>query len=572
MSERHSETVYGCALHGSRADHLTTDCWLINHLRSDHQLIALRPGEFPTAHFRCQPGCYLHGPNANHPTVNCRFLLRLVATHGRSSRRQSTQWEDTLSYEAQCIAGFGDNAPKLWGEQLAQETEDMEATRVCLEPAHALPPMAPVAKEEGAIDGSERQLSDQEHACAPNEGKSAAEQAQSGSKPLRGDQMSATYVEDFDYEADIYEMETVALSSMSKFSHEQLPAFKAAANRVMTNFRILLRYQKGHVPVDDAIDILNGFPTPETPYDLWHQSTMEEVKSAATIWLREKTGDPSVELDGESLLAFYLESLEKHFEPQRRRAKFLQYVRLKQGELSPMSYLQELQVLIPYMKSKYSEQAIAEKYIEGLNTNVRERIEDKYCFTDNSELYGMLNEIAEDAERVWMNLQLKAVIKDKPRKTPQVNKMATTPTVRLSKAESCVSSADTSRYCCSYHGANSTHDIKDCRVLHSRKMAARTSANASNCLVEQGQLMRAGMMLEKSVKPAKQHTPPASAANREKDRPTCEYCGRFGHSEAQCYVQYPDKAPATFRAPTKALQEVFEWNLKDLCRQQQQQE
>ncbi|GIL84968.1 hypothetical protein Vretifemale_13607, partial [Volvox reticuliferus] len=149
----------------------------------------------------------------------------------------------------------------------------------------------------------------------------------------------ASYQElDFDYDYSPYQMESTA--QMPKFTHEHLPAFRAAAHRAMSHLRGRFRYQRGQVPLEDAIDLLDGFPTPETPFYTWHKAFMRDAKDNATRWLRDKSGKPDAQLDGESMLEYYLERLDSHFEPQRRNAKLIQYSRLRQDDMSPTSYLQ----------------------------------------------------------------------------------------------------------------------------------------------------------------------------------------------------------------------------------------
>lgn len=44
------------------------------------------------------------------------------------------------------------------------------------------------------------------------------------------------------------------------------------------------------------------------------------------------------------------------------------------------------------------------------------------------------------------------------------------------------------------------------------------------------------------------------------------YCERPGHNEQQCFIQHPDKAPTSSKAPTRALNHLYEQNLERLQR------
>ncbi|GIL51022.1 hypothetical protein Vafri_6974, partial [Volvox africanus] len=93
----------------------------------------------------------------------------------------------------------------------------------------------------------------------------------------------------------------------------------------------------------------------------------------------------------------------------------------------------------------------------------------------------------------------------------------------------------TAKYYCSHHGANDTHDSKDCCMLHGSRSAASTSA-----VVEQPQRRPAPQ--DRGQRP-----PGYGAGGRARETLSCEYCGCAGHTEEQCYVAHPDKAPPNFR-------------------------
>ncbi|GIM10413.1 hypothetical protein Vretimale_14150 [Volvox reticuliferus] len=75
----------------------------------------------------------------------------LVATHGRSQRQQSTQWDDVLSLEAQRLAGLGAGETKLGDddEELVKAAVVVEKSRDMhhQETARVPPVMATIATQ-----------------------------------------------------------------------------------------------------------------------------------------------------------------------------------------------------------------------------------------------------------------------------------------------------------------------------------------------------------------------------------------------------------------------------------------
>ena len=356
-------------------------------------------------------------------------------------------------------------------------------------------------------------------------------------------------------------------ATMKSFSHEHFPAFQQAAARAMSMVRSHFRYQRGKVPVEEALDLICSFPTPETPYDTWHQLAMLTLVQDATDVCCESSSGAS--LDGETLLNYYMSLLKKHFEPQRCNAKLLEYARLAQGDLSPVMYLQQVRLLLPYVKRKYGEPVIADRYVNGLQPDVRERIMAKYCTIDSNDWYDQLDGIALDAERIWLNSQnLQAQLEDKaPRELKE-------PT-RLRAVREISNVKTVAKHHCSYHGSNSTHDSKDCRVINGQRSAASTSVERSEnslaIIIEQLKTALATDRTDKSTKSSPrieriQRNPGAAGGSRDRELPVCAYCEKPGHNERSCFIQHPDKAPSNFKAPTRALQHLYEQNLERLQR------
>ncbi|GIL47324.1 hypothetical protein Vafri_4172 [Volvox africanus] len=339
-------------------------------------------------------------------------------------------------------------------ERKLGEEEEGQSQDELLSEAKEYPTLQTESSEEEELSGS-----------VGKEPKARALQSDSvsASKPMSA-ASNPDSESDFDFDFD-FEM-GFPLPVMPTFSPKHFPAFKTVAIQAMQMMRLCFRFQEGKVPVEETIDLLSIFPEPNTTYDLWHQSIMKDLKKNAATWLREKTGIPSLELDGESLMTYYLEMLDEYFEPERRRMSLSEYARLKQGKLSPFLYYQKLQLMLPYIRTMYGGPEIAQRYVDGLNADVRERVVAKFRDVHSFELFHHLEEIAEYAQRIW----IQAANSDDSRLNARVSKTR--------KGEMRAQSAKTtSRYYCSHHGPNSSHDSRDCRVLHGKRTTASSSAD-----------------------------------------------------------------------------------------------
>ncbi|GIL55651.1 hypothetical protein Vafri_11203 [Volvox africanus] len=188
---------------------------------------------------------------------------------------------------------------------------------------------------------------------------------------------------------------------MRTFSHKHYASFRSAARRAMAAKRFRFRFRIGEVPVNEATDMLNNFPRSGSTFELWHITAMKNIEVDALKWLREMKSDPNAELDGESLLEFYLEKLKQHFEPQFCRASLQEFEHLQQGDLSPMMHLTRVQAMVPYVEHKYGRLFIAYQYLDSLNPEIRDRVDLKYCNVRREDLFNRLEEIAQFAECVW---------------------------------------------------------------------------------------------------------------------------------------------------------------------------
>lgn len=113
---------------------------------------------------------------------------------------------------------------------------------------------------------------------------------------------------------------------------------------------------------------------------------------------------------------------------------------------------------------------------------------------------------------------------------------------------------------------NSKHDIKDCLVIRGSKLAASISVDSPiNSLAElaTNRNDRRSPRIDQS-----QSIPWLQAAAGISISQYCSYCVKPGHNKRLGFIQHSDKAPAHFRAPTRALLHLFKENLARLqCKQ-----
>ncbi|EFJ41303.1 hypothetical protein VOLCADRAFT_107747 [Volvox carteri f. nagariensis] len=277
-------------------------------------------------------------------------------------------------------------------------------------------------------------------------------------------------------------------------------------------------------------------------------------------------------LEGRELL---VSKTEHGFAHQRKTAKVLEYLRTRQDNGSPQLYLQQIRELEPYIRDSYSSAVIAERYVEGLDPAVRERIRTKYELTPREGWHAQLNSIATDAETIWINLQQAQAERERHSSSDHASgsKQAITSErekrLRKQPSKSRDSGSGQSKFYCKHHGANSSHDSKDCRVLNGRPTGSSKSAAATGshqpdelaAMITAAVQSALGASRAAMVSTSEQQAPATKyaadqqrrqnrggggnvnnggASNRRPrmyDGPPCEYCGRYGHDEPNCRLR-----------------------------------
>lgn len=100
-----------------------------------------------------------------------------------------------------------------------------------------------------------------------------------------------------------------------------------------------------------------------------------------------------------------------------------------------------------YVSKTYYQQAIAERFADRLDEHVRERVLFRYE-EPNDLWFSMLEQIAGYAESIWMN------------------RLTNRTSSALQKMDVKGRRIRETKFHCSHHGPNSTHDSQDCLMLH----------------------------------------------------------------------------------------------------------
>ena len=111
------------------------------------------------------------------------------------------------------------------------------------------------------------------------------------------------------------------------------------------------------------------------------------------------------------------------------------------------------------------------------------------------------------------------------------------------------------KYYCDHHGANGSHDTRDCNVL--RHSGPSTSSRGST-VARRGALAAAQRSTPHSARwDEPRHAPSNHPIEHQSRQPYCEYCNGNDHYEDRCLIQHPSLAPPGWLPPRIALQNIF---------------
>ncbi|GIL80537.1 hypothetical protein Vretifemale_9646, partial [Volvox reticuliferus] len=190
-------------------------------------------------------------------------------------------------------------------------------------------------------------------------------------------------------------MQSSGPHNMPKFTYDEFPFFQQAVCKALVGLQNRKEYAKGHFPITHTLNILRTMPVPGSSFAAWHKEQLPTLEQDAEAWLAAK--DPTAKFDGEALMDFYVNKLEKQFEPEMISSKVSQYIPLRQTSSSPKSYLRQVRELVPYIKEHYPLSTIARRYVMRLEPRVRDHVLGKYGSVDNKLWYERLGEIADYA-------------------------------------------------------------------------------------------------------------------------------------------------------------------------------
>lgn len=162
------------------------------------------------------------------------------------------------------------------------------------------------------------------------------------------------------YDSDGMDEPTRRIILFPTFSHTELPTFQHEAIQTLQRQRHSWRMARGEFPVEDALDLINGFP-PGTGSVSWGQMPQRTFEEKA-CWN----------------ISYFISMLETYFALHQLRGKLLEYEKLSRAGDSPLTYLQDVRGIEPFIAEEYSCDAIAVRIINGLDHGIRGRILDMY--------------------------------------------------------------------------------------------------------------------------------------------------------------------------------------------------
>ncbi|GIL95714.1 hypothetical protein Vretimale_1680 [Volvox reticuliferus] len=336
-------------------------------------------------------------------------------------------------------------------------------------------------------------------------------------------------------------MQSLDPHNMPKFTYDEFPFFQHAAYKALDNLQNCKEYAKGSFPITHTLNILRTMPVPGSSFAAWHKEQLPTLEQDAEAWLEAK--DPTAKFDGEALMDFYINKLEKHFEPEMISSKIAQYISLRQTTNSPMSYLRQVRELVPYITEHYTLSTIARRYIMRLEPSVRDHVLGKYGSMKNKLWYDCLGEIAEYAEEYWQNLlQIKADDEDyKPTSASARVKERTSSAQREGHKPVASTSAQ--------HHEKQELSLEE-MIAKAVKVALATQLGAVPMQPKSGQ----------------------QAPARQRNAQVCDYCGCKGHEERYCHILHPDQAEPGWEPRSVVLRRLFLQNKEKLQAQPQQQQ
>ena len=127
----------------------------------------------------------------------------------------------------------------------------------------------------------------------------------------------------YDSSSDMEEPRPATRALMPRFTYDELPEFIRTVKLDLAKHRRAWKYERGKMPVEDALELLDASPQPDSAFDTWHLSVRDTLLEQATQWHQQRQAGAAqpVPLDGESLIEYYFSLLETRFEPHKKRGK-----------------------------------------------------------------------------------------------------------------------------------------------------------------------------------------------------------------------------------------------------------
>ncbi|KAG2422859.1 hypothetical protein HYH02_015386 [Chlamydomonas schloesseri] len=350
---------------------------------------------------------------------------------------------------------------------------------------------------------------------------------------------------------------------MPKFEWDEVENLRVAGNAKLE--RMMLSSAGGNphgIGVAMVLNMLDRAPASNSPWSTWHKSVAPTLEAKATAWYNAQPADQkkAPTLHGQALFDYYLQLLAERFEPERKAYHLEQFRKLKMGKQSPTSWLQQLRACEPFLKGSVPEDEFVDRFLRGLPSSIRHKIDAQYGCKALGEQYQLLNNMAADAQTAWQNARTLAVRSGDTGQQGQDGEKKKT-------------------FHCDVHGPFSTHPTSKCKSLGNGRTAAATAETSTgeSAILRRMEQMEAELARLRAAAStsaaAASSSAPASAprtkyeadkakkkgpsgkgggdsskgreGRRQAPLPRCGYCGA-GHDEDRCYVKHPDLAPEGF--------------------------
>ena len=307
----------------------------------------------------------------------------------------------------------------------------------------------------------------------------------------------------------------------------------------------------GSVTADTFFEVLDSLPVPESQFETWWNSVKGTIQADAAAHFAAAAAGAAAGapvLTAKQLLEFYAQKLMEHFSAEREQEVYRRFIALKQGTSKPSAFHSELKALHTELGSRVGAFELSERFEQGLHEKVRKHLDHTLITLSRSQRQARLPQTVSDADCIWDNLAPEVKVEPSKKK----GDFATGGEVKAAQS----ASDQLKRRFCTHHGWNTTHSTEKCRNLSHQKSQQAHASEAMPGWVHQM------VALFSQMQHGAAHGQGGHGASSQRGGGPggvrCTFCERTGHTEELCIIKNPQFAPAGYKAPTPALQVLFE--------------